>query len=483
MRRSFILLTALLAAAACRQAEDTRYFAPAVEFGSDRYAVGAGDGGVDIDLHLSRPATQAFSIGLNVSSSLEEGVQYRVASRSVDIAAGQQDATVRVDLVDDQIWVESSWIEVLLKPGERYTVDPAKKSTARVDISKTILMPIFRLVGPEDPVVTNPFLAETLSFRLEADRDAVTDLPVELSFGDFEYGKDYRIVGSDVPGFTFPAGARSYAFQVEILKKDRSGYDHQAALSIVPSQGKYTADPEQGSVTVRLYDPVVPLKPLWRTPALNDGAGYRWNQAIKTPSGDWEGNTTVDMWVSEEGSNYVGNRRSLWTHTSFSCPATASPSHVFRLTDLCPNLRYPAEVAIVDYGANESYRSFFPCDSLFRFVPDSPDNLNQGTLVMPSPRKIYAYIGDRVAWGDVWKDDARKTGGDMAASTDPAVLGKVYVTLEKLEGTYDLDERVLFVTAWFSSEDARFMQDVDLTRWAIAQEDGFWKVEYKLWPR
>ena len=110
MRRSFILLTALLAAAACRQAEDTRYFAPAVEFGSDRYAVGAGDGGVDIDLHLSRPATQAFSIGLNVSSSLEEGVQYRVASRSVDIAAGQQDATVRVDLVDDQIWVESSWI-------------------------------------------------------------------------------------------------------------------------------------------------------------------------------------------------------------------------------------------------------------------------------------------------------------------------------------------------------------------------------------
>ena len=117
MKRSFILLTALLAAAACRQAEDTRYFAPAVEFGSERYTVNSDAGGLDIDLHLSRPAPQALAIGLNVNSSLEEGVQYRMSAKTVDIAAGQQDAKVRVDLVDDEIWVESAWIEVLLKPG------------------------------------------------------------------------------------------------------------------------------------------------------------------------------------------------------------------------------------------------------------------------------------------------------------------------------------------------------------------------------
>ena len=56
MKRYLILLAVLLAASACRQAEDTRYFAPAVQFGSDRYAVNAGDGSLDIDLHLSRPA-------------------------------------------------------------------------------------------------------------------------------------------------------------------------------------------------------------------------------------------------------------------------------------------------------------------------------------------------------------------------------------------------------------------------------------------
>ena len=482
MKRIIILITVLLAAAACRQAEDTRYFAPAVEFGSAQYAVPAGEGGLDIDIHLSRPASKTLSIGLQVSSSLEEGVQYQIASKTVSIATGQQDASVHVDLVDDEIWVESAWIELILKPGERYTLDPAK-SVARVDVSKVINMPIFRLIAPAEPVETNPFLAETLSFQLEGDRNTDRDLEVELAFDGLVYGTDYRIAGSDGPGFTYPAGARSKIFQVEILKKDESGYDREATLSVIPQRGKYSVDPDHGSVAVRLSDPVVDLKPFWRTPALNDGTGYRWNQAIKTPAGEWEGNTTVDMGLSADGSNYVGSQRSLWIHSSFNCPATASPSHPFRLTDLCPALRHPSEISILDYGANENYRSFFPCDSLIRFVVDKPEEPRKGILSIASPRSIYAYIGDRVAWGNVWKDDAKKTGGDMAASTDPAIQGKVYVTLEKLEGSYDLDERVLYVTAWFSSEDGRFMKDVDLTKWAIVQENGLWKVEYKIWPR
>ena len=482
MKRIILISIALLAAAACRQAQDTRYFAPAVEFGSAQYAVSAGDGGLDIDIRLSRPASQAFDIGLNIDSSLEEGLQYRIASATVPIAAGQQEASVHVDLVDDEIWVENAWIELILKPGERYTLDPAK-STARVEISKVIDMPIFRLVAQEETVETNPYLAETLSFTLEGDRDTSKDLDVELDFGGLEYGTDYRIVGGDAKGFTYPAGTRSHTFQVEILKKDESGYDREAVLAVIPQRGKYSVDPDHASVRLHLSDPVVDLKPLLRTPAMNNGTGYRWNQAIKTPDGEWEGNTTVDVGLSADGSNYVGSQRSLWIHSSFNCPATASPSHPFRLTDLCPALRHPNEITILDYGANENYRSFFPCDSLLRFVADKPEEPRKGVLSIPSPRSIYAYIGDRVAWGNVWKDDAKKTGGDLAASTDPAIQGKVYVTLEKLEGSYDLDERVLYVTAWFSSEDARFMQDVDLTKWSIASEDGLWKVEYKIWPR
>ena len=490
MKRIIILIAVLTAAAACRQAEDTRYFAPAVEFGSAQYAVSAGDGGLDIDIHLSRPASQAFTIGLNIDSSLEEGVQYRIASTSVPIAAGQQDAKVHVDLVDDEIWVESAWIELILKPGERYTLDPGK-SVARVDISKVIEMPIFRLVTQEDPVVTNPFLAETLSFKLEGDRDTPKDLDVELDFGGLEYGTDYRIVGGDAKGFTFPAGARSYTFQVEILKKDLSGYDREATLTVIPQRGKYSVDPDHASVNLHLVDPVVNFSPLLRTAALQNGQGYQVRQAIKAPDGTWNGNTTVDIGVSSDGSNYLRNFRNMYDHPSFGCMANASVSQLFRFNDLMPLYIYPNDITVLDYGNDQNHREFSPADSLMRFVLDKGET-RKGGIYLTSPRTFIAFIGPRAEWtNSIWPVDSKATGGDIFASTHPSLQGRISVTLEKLEGRFDFtdSETPVIVTAWFSSDTDKFMQADTVNgkdpaaTYAVTKEDGLWKVEYKLWPR
>ena len=490
MKRIIILIAVLTAAAACRQAEDTRYFAPAVEFGSAQYAVSAGDGGLDIDIHLSRPASQAFTIGLNIDSSLEEGVQYRVASTSVSIAAGQQDASVHVDLVDDEIWVENAWIELILKPGERYTLDPAK-SVARVDISKVIEMPIFRLIAPENPVETNPFLAETLSFKLEGDRDTPKELDVVLDFGDLVYGTDYRIKGSDTPGFTYPAGTRSHVFEVEILKKDESGYDREATLTVLPQRGKYSVDPDHGSATLHLSDPVIDFSALLRTPALQNGQGYQVRQAIKATDGSWNGNTTVDIGVSSDGSNYLRNFRNMYDHPSFGCMANASVSQLFRFNDLMPLYIYPNDITVLDYGNDQNHREFSPADSLMRFVLDKGET-KKGGIYLNKPRTFVAFIGPRAEWtNSIWPADSKKTGGDIFASTHPSLQGRISVTLEKLEGRFDFtdSDAPAVVTAWFSSDTDKFMQadtvnDKDPAAiYAVTKEDGLWKVEYKLWPR
>ena len=75
MKRIIILsaLIALVSAVSCRQDDgpenDNRYFAPAVSFGSDSYTVNPSEGGLDVDVVLSRPASQPLSIGLVVTSS------------------------------------------------------------------------------------------------------------------------------------------------------------------------------------------------------------------------------------------------------------------------------------------------------------------------------------------------------------------------------------------------------------------------------
>ena len=495
MKRIIILIAALTAAAACRQAEDTRYFAPAVEFGSAQYTVSAGDGGLDIDIHLSRPASQAFTIGLNVDSSLKEGVEYRIASTSVPISAGQQDASVHVDLVDDEIWVENAWIELILKPGERYTLDPAK-SVARVNVSKAINIPIFRLIPPEDGIVTNPYFAETISFQLEGDRNTDSDQEVQMEFGDLVYGVDYRIEGSDGSYVTYPAGARSQVFKVKILQKDESGYDREAVLAIIPQKGRYSVNPDHGSVTVRLSDPVVDFKPLFRTAAANGGQGYQIRQAFLGTDGTWIGNTNADMGVSSEGSNYLRTFRNMFDHPSFSCLATASVSQMFRLSDLFPNYLHPNATAILDYGNDQGHREFSPADSLMRFVLDKGET-QKGTIHLNSPRTFVAFIGSYAAWQDkssgdyAWIKDSRATGGDIFASTHPALTGRISVTLQRLEGTFDFSNTAepVLVTAWFSSDSEMFMKADEANgkdpagTYAVSQEDGLWKVSYKLWPR
>lgn len=499
----FLSVATLLAAVSCQSREsvpgtssqDTRYFAPAAAFGSDTYSVDAQDGGLDVELLLSRPAAEELSIGFYVTSSLKEDEQFRLESKAIQVREGMKSGRLHVEILSDKIQEETSWIELSLQPGLRYTVSPESICAARIDISKTIVKPDDPPVGPgpdqpadvpvlqlvaQEGLVTNPFLAETLTFGLTCDKAPEADLSVSLSFGELVYGKDWTLPGSTDASVVLPAGATECSFDLQLIRKDQCGLDQSADLKLVAQEGKYAVDPAKAAATVRLLDPVVDLKPMWRTAAANDGTGYQWRQAIKTPEGEWEGNNLVEVALTSEGSNYISNVRNLWNHSSFSCPST-NPSHVFRLTDFVPNLRYPQETCIIDYGNADNLRSFFPCDSLFRLVPDQADQPGKGRLMMSSPRTFHAYLGNRVEWNNNWKNDAKKTGGDLSQSTYPT--GKIFVTMEKLEGTYDLEAKELYITAWFSSEDERFMQDVDFTKWAIVQEDGRWKVEYKIWPR
>ena len=496
MKRYALLLLAFLTAAACGQVEDTRYFAPAVEFGSASYNVAAGDGGLDIDVLLSRAATQDLHIGLVISSSLEDNVQYRISAKAIEIPSGGQSARLHVDLVDDEIWVESAWIELLLVPGQRYTLDPDKPCTTRLNISKVINMPIFRLVPPEEDILVNPFLAPVVTFQLEGDRETVADLPVELDFGELVAGVDYQIVGGSGSGFTYPAGARSHTFQVQILQKDQSGFEGQATLTVIPKRGKYSVDPDQASATIRMSDPVVDFSPLWRSSAQNGGTGYQMRQAFLAADGTWSGSTNADMWISSEGCNYLRTFRNMYDHPSFSCRANASVSQMFRLSDLFPNYVYPNATAILDYGNDQGHREFSPADSLMRFVL-TPGETKKGTIHLGQPRTFTAFIGSYAAWQDkstgenAWIKDSRATKGDIFASTHAALTGTISVTLERLEGTFDFTDlsQPILVTAWFSSDSDMFMKADEANgkdpagTYDAVLEDGLWKLSYKIWPR
>ena len=497
MRKTVILLLSGLAflAVSCREAQDTRYFGPEIEFAEEAYAAAAESGGVDVTLRFSRPAPASFKVGLNFSGSLREDVQFQVPSHTLDVAAGATEAQFHIGLVNDEIWDEASWIDISIAPGDRYTVNPNGKCAARVNVTKSVVLSTLRFAAAE-PVVTNPFHAETLHFEVTADRPPKNDLPVVLDLGGLVPGEDCLIDGGTNAGFIFPAGADKAAFDLSILFKDESGYDRHAVLALVQQKGVYVVASEGGSVDVNLSDPSVDFSPLFKTAALQNGDGYQVRQAFLGADGSWIGNTTADMGVSSAGSNYLRTFRNMYDHPSFGCRANASISQMFRLSDLFPNYLYPNSTAILDYGNDQGHREFSPADSLMRFVLD-PGETKKGTIHFHSPKTFVAFIGSYSAWQDkssgenAWVKDAKATKGDIFASTHSAITGQISVTLERLEGTFDFTNSTepVLVTAWFRSDSDMFMKADEANgktpaeTYAVTQEDGLWKVSYRFWPR
>ena len=275
---------AVFAAVSCGQTQDTRFFAPELEFDSGSYSAAAESGAVDVALKFSRPAQMAFDVALMYGGTLEEGVQFK-APRSIDVAAGAAEAVVHIELVDDEIWDENSIIELFLVPGTRYTVNPDGMCQAKVNVSKNITVPVLRLTSRQESLEVNPYLAESLEFVLESNKAPSEALKVDLRLGGLVPGKDYLLDGAESSRLELPAGKTSLPFTIKFVQKDISGYDTTVALSLVPDKQHYVVASGDASPEIHLYDPVVDLGPLWKTAAQNNGTGYQIRQAIKAPDG------------------------------------------------------------------------------------------------------------------------------------------------------------------------------------------------------
>ncbi|MCR4564740.1 MAG: hypothetical protein K5651_01480, partial [Bacteroidales bacterium] len=383
-----------------------------------------------------------------------------------------------------------STIDITFFPGDYYTVNQNRHYKTSVRVKKVFHTPVLKLVSSAKSVQSNPFLQETIPMTIESHIPVRSDLSVGLAATTLVLGQDLLIDGTTATELVIPAGKTSVDFNLQIAFKDQSGYAKQGSLSLSPGEG-YEISGSSGSLSISLSDPVVDFSSLLLYAAQHDGAGYRFWQAIKTRSGEWEGNTGytgLDMGVSSVGSNYLRNYRNMYDHPSFSCRANSSVSNFLRMPELFPNYRSSGDIKILDYGNDRDHRQFSPSDSVLRFVP-TPGQALKGVIRIHKPRSFVAFIGDYESWqgnaGAVdWKTDSQQTGGNIFLSTHPAITGTVTLVLEKVEGTYDLTNtsQPILLTAWFRSSSEEFMNGFDTETYDVEQEDGLWKLQYKIWP-
>lgn len=488
--RLFILIALGLFFAACRQEADTRYFAPAIEFASVRYELNLEKRtSVDVDILLSRPASGAIEAQLVFGGTLQKDVHYTASAETARFEAGASRFCVRLTLFPDTVMDAESSIVLTVVPGRNFSVSLERPYKTEIQVTKVFHTPILKLLSAQKEIVTNPFLAEEIPLRLVSHIPVRSDLTVNLASDGLVLGKDFYIQGSDAATLVLPAGQQQLDFTLRVAFKDQSGYVGRGTFSLAPGEG-YEVSGSSGNLPLTLSDPVVDFKTLLKTAALNGGTGYQVRQGMLLRSGEWDGNTTVDLGLSSPGSNYLRNYRNMYNHPGFSCLANAATSQLLRMSELFPNYLYPAPTAILDYGNDQGHRQFSPVDSVFRFVPEPAQPL-KGVVRLHNPRTFLARIGTYADWqadvtgGKAWVVDSRANNGDISASTHPALIGTIALTLEKVEGTYDFtgSSASIILAAWWSSPSEQFMQGFDTEKFDVSQEIGLWKVQYKLWPR
>ncbi|MBP5397350.1 MAG: hypothetical protein J6Y32_01780 [Bacteroidales bacterium] len=483
-------------AASCRPVDDQRYVAPSLSFAAAEYVVDATTGGMDVLLLLDRPAQKEISVRVDVSSSLTPGTQYSLPDFPLTVAAGTERIPIHLKLVDEAILVEQAYVDLILLPAVDYGVNLQGAGQTHIRITKELPFPTLKFLLPEgSPIGANTFLAETVPCIVSSNIPVDADLPFTLNVSTLTAGEDYTLDGACV----LPAGTSQTTFNLKVSRREQLGFDKEGTVSLVAQEGVYLVDPTASSFTLHIGDPVPDFFKLLHTAAAQGGLGYQVRQALKTPAtaeapeGSWEGNGIVDLGQTVAGSPYLRNYRNMWRHSTYNCPCNASPSQWLRMSDLFPNRVYPSPTAILDYGVTQVQRQFSPADSVMRFCPNPAAPLT-GKVVLTKPRTFTAFIGDYAAWqadvtgGKTWMVDARATGGDIFASTNPAITGTINVTVERIEGTFDfnkVDEMVL-LSVWMRSDSDQFLMDGDarMTKYAIEQvEPGLWKLQYKLWPR
>lgn len=492
MKRNKILtfLTALvvLISQSCEKIEEVRSYAPVLSFEKSTETIKTDVGSYDLKISLSKPADKEVRAKVDFTGTAIEGEHYSVASKEVVFAKGAKDATIKIIILNENIYDELLNIKCLLSPSKDYAVDPEIKPAFILTLTKEIILPTISFKASEQSRFTNPYLAETLTFELTLTEALRFDAEVRLNVeGGLTIGADFLIDNGNSNTISIPKSVTTKTFTVTLKKKDQAGYNQNLKLTLVPITPKSCIANDLTSFTnITVKDPVVDMSPLFKSAALLSGAGFQMTQAIKATDGTYAGTTVVNIHNNPNKGNYMKSFRNIAFQSTFGCNNNAPGGDVLRLADLL-NFN-TTDTVIADYGVGKTTRFFSPTDSLLRFVADG-ENIRKGKVFAPA-QKFSAKLVLKVDWetgtngNKQWHLDSKATGGNILLSTYPLTFATMEIELVKLEGTYDLDATtpVIYFDAWFRSTSKHFMRNVPVTH-DIVKEGDLYKISYRYTPK
>lgn len=449
----------------------------------------------------------AYTVGIALSGTAVEGVNYQDIAKTVTIPANSASANIFVTPINVSAIEDSKVVTIALQPGTDYELS----TPANVDI--TI---VDNANPPSDApevsfatsnIVTNPYLEEVKTITVGLSKTYTSDLVIPLTIGgDLVADTDFEIEGLTNNAITIVAGNVSADFTVTMKNTAVVDMDKTVEFAFTaPTTTDYAVQATGNTVAINAVDPQVDFSSWFNEDNRNN---YLYESRVeKNPTyianADaynlkryyFDKNDTED---SPEGSWNIFSANHYFHVSPNNDNQWSEVINVYERPyghygiDIEEQARYEIQagdyLGLTKYFSNEATygKTMLKAEEgWFRFV-STDASATEGTVVVPA-QTLTLYKADMDVWKEkttvdvtdgtesyyFWHEDSRNTQGDLSQSTN---VTPVSINIARSVGTYNTASKEVIVDITFTCDDADFSID---PKYVYAQDGDTYTLRIK----
>jgi len=440
---------------------------------------------LQIVVRADKTINEAYQIRYTVSGTAKEGVNYEALDGSVTMEAGEDEAVIFINPINDTTIGEDESLILSLESSEDYDV-----STESHQVTVTILD---NRTPPSDApevsftienVETNPYLEGEYEVSVGITEPVGEELPIaiDLTDGTLTEGVDYEVSGLEEDHqLMLPANETSASFTIHLKNNHDLGVDKTFEIGFAdPLVTDYAVSESSNQVIVNLIDPEVDLSAWFNEDAkfehfFASGSSLSFRTdlpAYRLRRHYWD--SEDEDWSIFSGQHhfyYAENDQNQWKeviniyHRQEGFPGVNAPSQdrweINGGQDLLGLTRF------LDNDARYA-RNYVSSgdDGWIRFVATEAD-ASEGVVIIPEQTIPIYKIREGFDWNEslededgnsyrAWYPDSKETEGRIWESSN---VTEVEVKVERSEGTFNSATGVIVFDATFTVSDPDFSVD------------------------
>ncbi len=418
---------------------------------------------LQIVVRADQTINEAYQVQYTVSGTAQAGVNYEELDGSVTMAAGENQAVIFINPINDVTIGEDETLILNLEPTEDYDVSmEAQQATITILDNKTPPSDAPEVSFTIESVVSNPYRERSQEITVGISQPVGEELPItiDLSDGTLTEDVDYEVTGLEADNqLMLPANETSASFTIQLKNTHDLGVDKTFEIGFAdPLVTTYAVSETANTVSVNVVDPVVDLSTWFNEDtefnfffASGPSLAYRTDlPAHRIRRYYW--NSENQDWSVLSGSHhfyYAEGNQNQWKevinifHKQVGWPGVNAESQTRWEINGGNDLLGLTRFLDNDARYMRNYVSSGD-DGWIRFVATEA-GASEGTIIIPEQTIPVYKIREGFDWNEriddedgntyrAWHPDSRETQGKIWESSNVTV---VEVEVERSEGTFN----------------------------------------------